>query len=260
MINAEYSWNTRSNGFFHDFTNHEDAVRVWKSYIANETRPDEIFGHDGLLDKVSELLYGPTAGGHVAKIHTTFEVADRQETPPDMWSKLYPMGVLWRNLAGDSKGWSKNVDDSNLKKFLTENGLDSLSYHRNMVSRWAKWERVSNYGVRYLDAALSESDLKPAARHDLEYLRLTISVGARFSELLKNLHAFLASDESPDESLRQSLKKKSAALEAHIYASFQTQVIDPSGGDIRSWLNALVAPSVSPVCQKRWAASARAGA
>ena len=239
IIDAEYSWNTRSNGFFHDPSNYEDAVRIWKSYVDNEARPNEIFGKDGLLEKVCECLYGRTAGKHVSKIHTTFEVVDRKETPPGMWSKLYPMGVLWRNLAEDSKGWSKNIDDPNLKKFLNENGLDSPSYHRNMASRWAKWERISNYGVRCLDAALLESDLKPAARPDLEYLRETISVGAGFSELLENLHALLASGEESDGSLRESTKKRSAELQAHIYTSFKTQVIDPSGGDIRSWLSAL---------------------
>jgi hypothetical protein len=239
IINAEYSWNTRSNGFFHDPSRYEDATRIWKSYIDNQTRPEEIFGKDGLLERACESLYGQSAGQQVAKIYASFEVADRKETPPGMWTKLYPMGVLWRNLAEDSKGWSRNIDDSNLKRFLTENGLDSISYHRNMVSRWAKWERISNYGVKCLDAALVESDLKPNARLDLEHLRETISVGAGFSDLLENLHALLASDQARSESLRESLNKKSAALEAHIDRSFKTQVIDPAGGDIRSWLNAL---------------------
>jgi len=239
LIDAEYSWNSRSNGFFHDPNTYEDGVRFWKSYIENETRPDKIFGPDGLLERVCESLYGRNAGRMVAKVHTTFEVADRKETPPGMWPKLYPMGVLWRNLAQDSKGWSRNIADSNLKQFLNKNGLDSLSYHRNMISRWAKWEQLSNYGLRCLEAALMDSDLRPAVRLDVDYLRQTISVGARFSELLKSLHAFLASDEKTVESLRQSLKKESAELEAHIHTSFGTQLIDPSGGDIRSWLIAL---------------------
>src|SRR5262245_18224474 len=54
MINAEYSWNTRSIGFFHDPSRHEDAVRLWKSYVDNQSRPDEIFGKDGLLERVCE--------------------------------------------------------------------------------------------------------------------------------------------------------------------------------------------------------------
>ena len=239
LINAEYSWNTRSNGFFQDPITYEESVRLWKTYSHNDARPDEIFNPDGVLDRVCEVLYGRRAGRHVAKIYTTFALADKKETPPGMWTKLYPMAVLWRNLALDSSGWSRELDAPRTKAFLQKNDMSSTDYHRNMTTRWTKWERVTNHGIRYLDAALLEPDLKPGSRVDLEYLRRTMSVGAKFSELLASLHVFLISHDKEKEILKKSLNKKKAELEAHIYESFRTRVIDPSGGDIGSWLSTL---------------------
>ena len=252
IINAEYSWNTRSTGFFQDPSYYEDAIRIVKSYATNDVQPDEIFGRDGLLDKVCESLYGRQAGRQVAKIHTTYVAAEEKESPPGMWSKLYPMGVLWRNLAIDSDGWSRELDapaehggtsprkeTRRLNAFLKKNDMSSTDYHRNMTSRWTKWERITNYGIRCLDAALLEADLKPDSRVDLEYLRRTMSVGAKFSALLAGLHVFLISHDKEEEILKESLKRKVTELEAYIHTSIGTRVIDPSGSDIGSWLNNL---------------------
>jgi len=140
LINAEYSWNSRSNGFFQDPETYEEAVGLWQSYLTNQSRPGPLFDSDGLLHRVCTLLYGHRAGEHVAQLHTTFSLADEKETPPGMWSKLYPLSVLWRNLAVDSAGWSKEISDPKLKRFLVQKSMTSSEYHRNMASRWGKWE------------------------------------------------------------------------------------------------------------------------
>jgi hypothetical protein len=68
LINAEYSWNSRSNGFFSDPGTYEAAVDLWKKYVVNDLRPGPLFDPGGMLDRVCALLYGRGAGKHVAEL------------------------------------------------------------------------------------------------------------------------------------------------------------------------------------------------
>lgn len=238
LINAEYSWNSRSNGFFTDPGKYEEAMDLWKKYRENELLPDPLFGPDGMLDRVCTLLYGRRAGKHVAELNRRFVSVGEDQTPPAMWTKLYPLSVLWRSLAVDSAAWTKKIADPKLKRFLNEKGVDSAGYHKNMASRWAKWKEVTELGVRQVQGALRESDLKLESRADLEYFSRCLSVGVRFSELISDLHAWLAGNERQEALLRSS-REKTKALESFIHGSFMTDMIDPSGGDIRAWLAAL---------------------
>jgi len=238
LINAEYSWNSRSNGFFSDPGTYEEALDLSKKYLGNDLRPGPLFDSGGMIDRVCALLYGRGAGSHVAKLNRLFVAADEKQTPPGMWTKLYPLSVLWRSLAVDSSAWTKEITEPKLKRFLNENALDSAGYHRNMAARWAKWKDISDQGIRQLQSALAESDLKQESRGDLEYLLRCLQVGTQFSELISDLHTWLASPGHQEAILRSS-RAKAAELETFIQHSFKTNVIDPSGGDIRSWLAAL---------------------
>ena len=60
----------------------------------------------------------------------------------------------------------------------------------------------------------------------------------RFSDLILDLHSWLA-DSKGQEARMFSSRDKANELEGFIHRSFKTDVIDPSGGDIRSWLAAL---------------------
>jgi hypothetical protein len=130
LINAEYSWNSRSSGFFSDPGTYEEALDLSKKYLANESRPGPLFDSGGMIDRICALLYGRGAGRHVAELNRLFVSADEKQTPPGMWTKLYPLSVLWRSLAVDSAAWTKEVADPKLKHFLNENALDSAGYHR----------------------------------------------------------------------------------------------------------------------------------
>lgn len=238
LINAEYSWNSRSNGFFTEPGTYEEAMDLWKKYRANELLPDPVFGADGMLDRVCALLYGRRAGKHVAELNRRFVSVGEDQTPPAMWTKLYPLSVLWRSLAVDSAAWTSEIADPKLKHFLNEKGMGSATYHKNMASRWAKWKEVTEVGLQQVQGALRESDLKPESRADLEYLSRCLSVGVQFGELISDLHAWLAGNERQEALLRSS-RAKTNDLENLIRRSFPTDVIDPSGGDIRAWLAAL---------------------
>jgi hypothetical protein len=56
--------------------------------------------------------------------------------------------------------------------------------------------------------------------------------------LISDLHTWLAAPDHRETMLRSS-RAKAAELEIFIQRSFKTNVIDPSGGDIRAWLAAL---------------------
>jgi hypothetical protein len=238
LFNAEYSWNSRSNGFFTDPGTYEEALDLSKKYLMNDSRPGALFDSGGMIDRVCTLLYGRGAGRHVAELNRLFVSADEKQTPPGMWTKLYPLSVLWRSLAVDSSGWTKEIADPKLKRFLNENTLDSTGYHRNMAARWAKWKDISDQGIRQLQNALAESDLKRESGGDLEYLLRCLRVGTQFSELISDLHTWLAGADQP-EAILFSSRAKAGELETFIQRSFKTDVIDPSGGDIRAWLAAL---------------------
>jgi hypothetical protein len=174
----------------------------------------------------------------MAELSRRFVLADENQTPPGMWQKLYPLSVLWRSLAVDSVAWTKEISDPKLKRFLSENGLDSVRYHKSIASRWAKWKEVTEAGLRQVRGALGESDLKPESRADLDYLSRCLNVGVQFSDLISDLHSWLAGSEGREARLRSS-RDKANELEGFIHRSFKTGVIDPSGGDIRPWLAAL---------------------
>ena len=107
-----------------------------------------------------------------------------------------------------------------------------------MASRWAKWKEVTETGLRQVEGALEERDLKPESRPDLEHLSRCLSVGVLFSDLISDLHSWLA-DSKGQEARLLSSRDKANELEGFIDRSFKTGVIDPSGGDIRPWLAAL---------------------
>ena len=229
---------SRSNGFFSDPGTYEEAVGLWKKYRVNQTLPAPVFSPDGMLDRVCALLYGRSAGKHIAELNRLFVSTEEDQTPPAMWTKLYPLSVLWRSLAVDSAAWTKEISDPKLKRFLNEKGVDLAGYHRNMASRWTKWKEVTETGRRQVQDALGESDLKAEARADLEHLSRCLNVGTRFSDVISSLHSWLADSKGQEVQLL-SLRDRTNELEAFVHRSFKTGVIDPSGGDIRAWLAAL---------------------
>ncbi|MEW5977687.1 MAG: glycoside hydrolase family 20 zincin-like fold domain-containing protein [Acidobacteriota bacterium] len=238
LINAEYSWNTRSNGFFQEPRSYDEALGLWRGYQTNEARPAALFEAGGTLERVCDWLYGPRAGRHLAEMQRNFLAANDNETPPGMWQKLYPLSVLWRNLAVDSAGWTNDIQEPTLKKFLSEKGLSPEAYHSNLESRWMKWAAITEQGIEHLKAALGESDLRPESRPDLEHQLRCLEVGVRFSRLLAGLHSWFASGDNRDGTVA-ALSAGISSLESYIHRSFQIDVIDPSGGEIPSWLAAL---------------------
>jgi hypothetical protein len=237
LINAEYSWNSRSSGYSAPGT-YEEAVDLWRRYRTNESRPGALFDSGGLLERACSLLFGHGAGRHMAELNRLFVSADETQTPPGMWTKLYPLSVLWRSLAVDSAAWTKEINDPKLRRFLNEKGVDSAGHHKNMASRWAKWKEVTETGLQQVQGALGERDLKPESRPDLEHLSRCLNVGVQFSDLISDLHSWLA-DKKGQEARLYSSRDKANELEGFIHRSFKTDVIDPSGGDIRPWLAAL---------------------
>ena len=69
LINAEYSWNTKSSGFYKVPATNKEADTLWHRYMYFENEPQEIFGKGGLYERVCERLYGETAGPIMAEYY-----------------------------------------------------------------------------------------------------------------------------------------------------------------------------------------------
>jgi Glycosyl hydrolase family 20, domain 2 len=69
VINAEYSWNRHSTGFFRNPKTFDDAMHHNLAYMFAKNYPPEIFGTGGIFEHACELLYGPKAGTIMASYY-----------------------------------------------------------------------------------------------------------------------------------------------------------------------------------------------
>ena len=239
-IDAEYSWNVRSTGFYRDPKSYESADRIRQDLQHNRVWPKEIFGEGGLLEQACIRLYGEKAAPAMVRFNTLYEEASQDETPPRMWPKLYPLTAMWRNLAVDSRTWSPQIEHSRLVQFMKGHDLSPADLHRRLVSRWRKWARVTRQGERLVERALRATGPDQPSRQDLEHLLATLRVGVRFADLLANLHSFLIMPTGdPKEVQREMLQRQAERLEVAVLSHFGTETLHPSGGEVGSSLVAL---------------------
>ena len=119
-IDAEYSWNVQSTGFYRDPKSYETAMTIRLDLQHNRVWPEEIFGQGGLLERACIRLYGEKAAPSMVRFNTLFEEASADETPPRMWPRLYPLTAMWRNLAVDRRTWGRQIEHVRLVQFMKE--------------------------------------------------------------------------------------------------------------------------------------------
>ena len=239
-IDAEYSWNVKSTGFYSDPKSYQTASRIRQDLQHNRIWPEEIYGQGGLLERACIRLYGKKAAPSMVRFNTLFEEASADETPPRMWPRLYPLTALWRNLAVDSRTWSGPIEHVRLVEFMKEHRLSVDDLHSRLVSRWRKWERVTRQGERLLENALRVTGPYEASKADLEHLLSTARLGARFADLISNLHSyFIMAPGTAKEVQRELIRDQAKRLEVFVRNQFGTGTLHPSGGEVGSSLTAL---------------------
>ncbi len=249
VINAEYSWNTRSTGFYRNPARYDEAVGLWRTLMSEEGEPPELFGPGGIYETACKLLYGPQAAPIMAAYYRESasvpdapEVSRRlQNTPaslrssylPMVWDRAYAIPKHWRDLALDAQTWTPEISNERYLKEMAALRLSPQEVHHRLVRRWTVLGELNAHGAQDVDEAL-RSDPRPSCTEDLEFLKASFAVDQLLMLSLADFHRgmekYLASPK--DEAASDLRKALVEAKQAHALAmqAFGPPV-DPVGGE-----------------------------
>lgn len=261
LLNAEYSWNVRSDGFFLEPTTHDAARGTWLGLVHNDTRPREIFEPGGWLERICRRLYGraaapmarhfsdyepvrPSAPAGEAAASATFDTVAGDTASADSrylpmaYEKVYGVPVHWRRLALDSKTWSDEIGNEIYAQRLAECGISRAELHARLRRQWEVVGRMSERSAALVREALA---VGPAAscREDLEFLQQSLRVTLPLSRALIEFHEArrLHHAETPEPALSMECLRRArrhADEAAALAASFFPTVSDPSAAEVGS--------------------------
>jgi hypothetical protein len=269
LINAEYSWNVRSTGFYRVPRTFNEATAMRRRFML-EDEPKELLAPDGLFRAACNLLYGAKAGPIMADYYLAYtRIPDAPEGRtagnggsstylPMTWNRAYAVPTHWRHLALDSKTWGREISNEAYARGVEALHINRAELHRRLAHRWAVVAEMNRKGAAYIDRALASGPL-PEAEDDLRFLRTSFLVYQPLTEALEQFHSALRLHFSGQAgagertALRSALAKASQArqLADHEFP----HPIDPVGGEVGSlrvqvgrlvnviegWLNASVA-------------------
>jgi Glycosyl hydrolase family 20, domain 2 len=272
VINAEYSWNRHSTGFFSKPTNFNDAMRLNLAYIYAKNQPQELFGPDSIFAHACELLYGPHAGPVMESYYSESawipdngsedkglasvtnylrssalssgpitESQERTVSPrgdylPMMWDRAYSVPEYWRDLDVDSKTWSPKITDARYAADLAKLHIDAGELHRRLARQWEVLAQLNEKGAHDIDQALQAAPL-PDSMASLEFLKVSFRVDQPLLEALTDFHRGMqASMESPaaGAAAKEDFQKALASAKKARDLALQEfpHPIDPNGGEV----------------------------
>jgi hypothetical protein len=245
IINAEYTWNIRSTGFFREPLRNSEAVSLWSRYIYQDGEPQELFGADGLYPTACELLYGSTAGLIMAQYYRESAwLPDRELSAPDgegtylpmTWNRAYAVPSHWRHLALDSKTWGLEIKDRTYLGEVARLKIDSTELHRRLARRWRIVAGLNSKGAEYITKALAADPLAGSAE-DLHFLQTSFRGYQPLTQALAELHEALQEYSSGQKDSPRTREKFGTALrkaeEAQQLAGEAfPHPIDPVGGEV----------------------------
>jgi hypothetical protein len=251
VINAEYSWNSHSTGFFRSPSRYDEAVSLWRRYMSEEGEPPELFGPAGIYRAACNLLYGPQAGEVMAAYYQesapvpdTPEVSKRfQDTPaslrssflPMVWDRAYAIPKHWRDLALDAQTWTPEITNERYVKEMSLLGLTPREVHHRLARRWTVLSELNARGARDVEAALA-ADPRRSCVEDLKFLKTLFSVDQPLMSALGDFHRgmekYMGSPQEADDAAPDFRKALEKAKQAHELAmqAFGPPV-DPAGGE-----------------------------
>jgi len=252
IINAEYSWNTRSTGFFQDPLQYDAAVRLAGEYMSEEGEPPELFGPGSIYEEACNRIYGPQAGRIMASYYresagipdTTQVSGELQNQPasirssylPMMWDRSYAVPRLWRDLVIDAETWGKEITNERYVQRMSRLKLTPEEVHRRLVQHWTVIGELNGRGAKDIEEAIKASP-RPSCIADLEFLKTSFQVDRPLIQALAafhrgmKMHLALPPDE---EGARQEFRMALGEAErAHKLAeTVWGRPIDPAGGEI----------------------------
>lgn len=254
LLNAEYSWNARSRGFYREPLLNTEAVNLWHSLTHNNIAPEEIFGEEGFLRRACESLYGKSAAVPMMKYYSQYlllpEVLDREIQPapgryyyrrkqdylPRTWSKVYGTPFQWRSLGLDAKTWGEEITDETYLEEMERLGLSRPQLHTRLKKRWQLVLQMSERAESHLSEALRSSPTE-VSRKDIEFLlnstRTVIPLATSLIDFHEAIRLRLQPSKNPGTVQQLLIQARTSLDRAESLAqSFFPQVIDPSGAEL----------------------------
>ena len=201
LLNAEYSWNTGSSGFYDRKALALPATasrrRYWE-YAGGTIRPREVFGRGGMLARVCARLYGARAAGAIKRAYL---------------------------VKGEVLCYGR----------LTRNRLSNAGYDWEAAVR--RTERVQGY----VATALRRMDAKEELRPIVERFHKSLTTGALYGKIrllydeLARVPARGRSNGARRRTLAGRIDAACAALEGYMAREFTFDWATATGGDMRHW-------------------------
>jgi hypothetical protein len=262
LLNAEYSWNVRSNGFCLEPRDYDETYRTWLQLAQTDSRPAPLFGSDGALDRICQKLYGPGAGRFMVRHFTEYErlrppepagqavefdlvtgATERRPYLPMAYDKVYGVPVHWRRLALDRKTWAEVISNEIYAKRFAACEISRTELHARLERQWDLIRQMAERSAGLVRQALA-AGVPPSASEDLDFLRRSLDVTLPLSRALiefheaRRLHGEGTTGARP---LSQCLARADgfAAEAAELAQSHFPRICDPSGAEVGAVRDAL---------------------
>ncbi len=210
LLNAEYTWNVRSDGFYLEPRARDEAAEVWRGLVHADDRPAAMFGAGGWLERTCRRLYGAAAAPHMVKYYSECvplrpaEAGGEGDLPtafdqvlgasaagkpylPMAYAKVFGVPVHWRRLALDAKTWPETITNEVYAKRLGECGISRAELHARLGRQWDLIRQMSERSAGRVGDAVA-AGVSASARDDLEFLRRSLEVTLPLSEALIDFH------------------------------------------------------------------------
>ncbi|MCW5977904.1 MAG: hypothetical protein KIT09_07490 [Bryobacteraceae bacterium] len=200
LVNAEYSWNARSTGFYHDPITGSDAWITWARYIHHWNTLSEIFGPGKLYARACDLLYGEKAGPVMARYYRESswlpdieikkpdgwnQYTNRFSYLPDTWNRLYAMPLHYAHLTRDSATWDPKGQASASVAGAT---IAPQELHRRLSRRWSLAAELNAKGAALVREAIAAGPRADAVE-DLHFLAAALDAYGPWIGALADFHA-----------------------------------------------------------------------
>jgi hypothetical protein len=204
VVNAEYDWTTKpSDSVFREPATYSQARAMWLRFVFAKDEPGGLFGDGGLYRRACELLYGAKAGDIMMSYYqesrwvpdTFDEATEVRQRPaqcesdylPMMWDRAYALPEHWRDLAVDSKTWTRDITDPTYRKALSRLKISVQELHRRLARHWTILAELNTVGAKYVDEAL-EADPRPESIDGLRFLKTSFRVDQPLLNALSMFH------------------------------------------------------------------------
>jgi hypothetical protein len=204
LLNAEWLWSGSEAEYIEQPRTPDEVDELLAALRIGHHHPPEVFGRDGLLQRVCYRLWGEKAGEHMYQAYLCGGDGEHAPICRIWWAVTREMRRLKGDLVAAEWTW-EDVRDA-----------------------WQRRVQATEEAIAHVSAAVESSD-----DPDIAWLLRCLKLGRRFAEALVLAATFRFTDD-PDTSAR--LAATLDDLEAYITSEFSIVNTDILGGDPGCWL------------------------